>query len=428
MQRRTFLSEEALETLQVASILGSSFSVADLAAATGRRVPALTPILTASVRAGILGEDGSNLAFRHDLIRDALYREVPAALRGWWHLAVARVLTDSGRTADELAEHIVRGAPPGDLLAVEWLRTAARQAETRSPTVAAELLQRFLERAPATDPHRDTALADLAMYQLRSGHLADAESICREALSRDHDVTVDGRARQSLQRISLGTTAPTQPIQPVLNLAATLMDLDCLEAAQGTLLHWRMFRRERGAAWSHPTDQFISAVGFFWSGEWDDAIDALGLGLDLAETTGIRRGTLVGHSLRSLIAVHRGDLAMAEREATAAEAEAAAYGPQWRPDWMMWARALLLEAEGRPEEALTTLALAWSLCSRAGVAAEYPVIGPDLVRMAVEGGRLALAEEVTLAVEGLAASAGVASVKGAALRCRAQLSADVGVA
>src|SRR5205807_8796466 len=76
MQRLSFLSEEALETLQVASILGSSFSVADLAAATGRRVPALTPILTASVRAGILGEDGSNLAFRHDLIRDALYREM----------------------------------------------------------------------------------------------------------------------------------------------------------------------------------------------------------------------------------------------------------------------------------------------------------------------------------------------------------------
>jgi DNA-binding CsgD family transcriptional regulator len=527
MQRLTFLSEEALETLQVASILGSSFSVADLAAATGRRVPALTPILTASVRAGILGEDGSNLAFRHDLIRDALYQEMPAALRGWWHLAVARVLTDSGRTADELAEHIVRGAPPGDLLAVEWLRTAARQAETRSPTVAAELLQRFLERAPATDPHRDTALADLAMYQLRSGHPADAEAVCREALGRDHDLSVDGRlrqylieatigqgrideglqeveravaggsltkperarlwawsstcraitwdlpgavetayraleasedledevgagvalgnlavvrhlrgefpealrlARQSLQRIALGATAPSQPIQPVLNLAATLMDLDSLEAAQGTLLHWRMFRRERGAAWSHPTDQFISAVGYFWSGEWDDAIAALALGLDLAETTGIRRGTLVGHSLRSLIAVHRGDLATAEREATAAEAEAATNGPQWRPDWMMWARALLLEAEGRPDEALTTLALAWSLCSRAGVAAEYPVIGPDLVRMAVEGGRLGLAEEVTLAVERLAASAGVASVKGAALRCRAQLSADMGVA
>jgi DNA-binding CsgD family transcriptional regulator/tetratricopeptide (TPR) repeat protein len=527
MQRLTFLSEEALETLQVASILGSSFSVADLAAATGRRVPALTPILTASVRAGILGEDGSNLAFRHDLIRDALYQEMPAALRGWWHLAVARVLTDSGRTADELAEHIVRGAPPGDLLAVEWLRAAARQAETRSPTVAAELLQRFLERAPATDPHRDTALADLAMYQLRSGHPADAEAVCREALGRDHDLSVDGRlrqylieatigqgrieeglqeveravaggsltkperarlwawsstcraitwdlpgavetayraleaseeledevgagvalgnlavvrhlrgefpealrlARQSLQRIALGATAPSQPIQPVLNLAATLMDLDSLEAAQGTLLHWRMFRRERGAAWSHPTDQFISAVGYFWSGEWDDAIAALALGLDLAETTGIRRGTLVGHSLRSLIAVHRGDLATAEREATAAETEAATNGPQWRPDWMMWARALLLEAEGRPEEALTTLALAWSLCSRAGVAAEYPVIGPDLVRMAVEGHRRPLAEEVTLAVEALAVSAGVASVKGAALRCRAQLSADMAVA
>src|SRR5205814_5936311 len=92
------------------------------------------------------------------------------------------------------------------------------------------------------------------------------------------------------------------------------------------------------------------------------------------------------------------------------------------------ARALLLETEGRAHEALGALARAWSLCSKAGVAAEYPVIGPDLVRMAMAVDRFSLAEEVTQAVEALAASAGVASVKGAALRCRAQLAADVRVA
>ncbi len=516
-RRLSFLSEEGMETLQVASILGSTFSVPDLAAATGRTVPALTPILAAAVRGGILGEDGPRLVFRHDLIRDALYQGMPPALRGWLHLAAAHVLAESGRSADELAEHVVRGAVPGDLNAVEWLRTAARQAVTRSPAVAAELLQRALELAPPADPLRDSALADLAAYRLYSGRPADAEAICREALARDHDPAVEGRLRQclvevavfqgrieeglreveraaatpsltegeaarlwawsstcraitwdlpgavetahralevserlgdevgagvalgnlavvthlrgefpealrladrSLQRIARGMTAAAQPMQPVLNLAASLMDLDCLDGAQTTLLQWRRFRRARGASWSHPTDQFVSAVGSFWSGDWDDAIRAIGTGLDLAETTGIRRGTLVGHSLQALIAVHRDDLGTAERGAAAAEAEHATTGPQWRPDWMVWARALLLEAEGRREDALRTMTGAWDLCSEAGVVAEYPVIGPDLVRLAVAGGERVLAEKVTRAVERLAASAGVASVTGAALRCR----------
>jgi DNA-binding CsgD family transcriptional regulator len=527
LHRLSFLSQEALETLQVASILGRAFSVADLAAATGRRVPALTPILAASMRAGILGEDGAHLAFRHDLIREALYQEMPPALRAWLHLAAAHVLAESGRSADELAEHIVRGAAPGDLRAVEWLRTAAHQAATRSPSVAAELLQQALALAPATDPLRDTVLADLAMYRIWSGRLADAEAICREALGRDHDLTLEGKlsqclieaiigqgrieeglrevdravasdalsdgdrarlwlysstcravswdlsgaaasaeqalhaseqlgdeaeigialgnlavvrhlsgefrealrlARQCLQRIAPAVAAPSQPIVPVLALAASLTDLDCLEEAQAMLKYWQRFRLERGGAWRHPTEHFISAVGSFWSGDWDDAIRAVGAALDLVEATGVRRGTLIGHSLRSLIALHRGDLVTAEREVAAAEGEAATTGPQGRPDWMMWARALLLEAQGQQEEALTTLAHAWFLCSRAGVAAEYPVIGPDLVRMAMNGGRVALAEEVTQAIERLAASAGMASVFGAALRCRALVDSDAAVA
>ena len=60
-----------------------------------------------------------------------------------------------------------------------------------------------------------------------------------------------------------------------------------------------------------------------------------------------------------------------EEEAAAAEAEYESFGAQWRPDLMMWAKALLLEAGGRHEEALRLLAKAWELCGGAGVAAEY---------------------------------------------------------
>src|SRR5207248_47700 len=206
--------------------------------------------------------------------------------------------------------------------------------------------------------------------------------------------TVDGRLRQYLIEAAIGQGRIGEGLREVERAVAE----ESLTKPERARL-WAWSSTCRAITWDLPGAVETAYRALEASEELGDEVGAgvaLGnLAVDLAETTGIRRGTLVGHSLRSLIAVHRGDLTMAEREATAAEAEAAAYGPQWRPDWMMWARALLLEAEGRPHEALQALARAWSLCSKAGVAAEYPVIGPDLVRMAIAVDRFALAEEVT---------------------------------
>jgi DNA-binding CsgD family transcriptional regulator len=90
----------------------------------------------------------------------------------------------------------------------------------------------------------------------------------------------------------------------------------------------------------------------------------------------------------------------------------------------MLAKALLLEAQGRPGEALLLLTKAWELCSTAGVVAEFPVIGPDLVRLALAGGEPFFAQEVTLGVESVAKAARIASVTGAALRCRGLVEGD----
>ena len=84
----------------------------------------------------------------------------------------------------------------------------------------------------------------------------------------------------------------------------------------------------------------------------------------------------------------------------------------------------MLEADGRGGEALRMLIKAWEICSGAGVVAEYPVIGPDLVRLALAGNEPILAEQVTAAVESLAGTAGIASVTGAALRCRGLVDSD----
>src|SRR5207244_5644199 len=96
----------------------------------------------AATLGGILDSDSHLLTFRHDFIREALYNRMPQAVRHALHLAAAHALVEAGLPPEEIAEHVVRGAAPGDLQAVEWLRTAARQAGTRSPTIAAVLLEK----------------------------------------------------------------------------------------------------------------------------------------------------------------------------------------------------------------------------------------------------------------------------------------------
>lgn len=68
LQRLSFLSTETLDVLRVAAVLGSNFDPADLAVCLGWTVVEVVPLLAEASRAGIVGEVGGRLAFRHDLV------------------------------------------------------------------------------------------------------------------------------------------------------------------------------------------------------------------------------------------------------------------------------------------------------------------------------------------------------------------------
>ena len=63
---------------------------------------------------------------------------------------------------------------------------------------------------------------------------------------------------------------------------------------------------------------------------------------------------------------------------------------------------LLLEVDGELADALETLSDYWDRCARSGLAREYPVIGPDLVRLALAAGDPGRARDVAAAVTGVA--------------------------
>jgi predicted ATPase len=117
LHRLSFLAPATLELLQVASVLGSSFAVPDLSAVVGRPTAGLLAALEEAIAAGILESRGELLGFRHDLIWEALYQDLPAPLRRGLHLDAGRgwgATRAGGRAA---GAGRLDGRPPGRGLA-----------------------------------------------------------------------------------------------------------------------------------------------------------------------------------------------------------------------------------------------------------------------------------------------------------------------
>jgi DNA-binding CsgD family transcriptional regulator len=225
LRRLSFLPDQTLQVLRAASVLGSSFSLTDLATITGGSALELSGALAGAVRAGVIEDDGARLRFRHDLIRDAIYEDLPGGVRLGLHREAGQRLAATGAPALQVAEHLARAAVAGDTEAIRWLTRAAREAVATSPDVAASLLARAAGLMDPADPDRDTLLAERAGCLMWAGPLGEAEATCRALLDRDHDPSVTagvriclghtliacGRAREALPELegAVGSAAPS---------------------------------------------------------------------------------------------------------------------------------------------------------------------------------------------------------------------------
>ena len=63
--------------------------------------------------ARVLEDDGARLRFRHDLIRDAIYEDLPATIRRGLHREAGQRLARAGAPSLQVAEHLARGAARG---------------------------------------------------------------------------------------------------------------------------------------------------------------------------------------------------------------------------------------------------------------------------------------------------------------------------
>jgi DNA-binding CsgD family transcriptional regulator len=199
VRRLRYLSAETLDVLRYASVLGSVFSVGDLALLSGRPAIDMLAPLDEARSARLLVDVDDRLRFRHDLVRDAVYADLSAAVRKELHAHAARVLGAAGRSALQVAAHVTRSAAPGDGNAVTWLHSAAKESLELSPAVAVDLLERARELAGPMSA-RPQLVNDLITAYVWAGRLAEAESLGRQLIAANSAAEFTDMTRLSLAR------------------------------------------------------------------------------------------------------------------------------------------------------------------------------------------------------------------------------------
>ena len=199
LRRLRFLDTKTLEILRVASVLGSTFSVRDVATVIESATAPLVGAVSEAVRAGVLVERGDRLGFQHDLIREAIYEDLPKDVRASLHADAGRRLATAGAPAVRVAEQLALGASDDDADATVWLRRAARETAPRDPASAIRLLRRGLELLPAgARDQRNDVRSELAMLLAYTGAPAEAEALAREVLAAPRDSGLEAGLRASL--------------------------------------------------------------------------------------------------------------------------------------------------------------------------------------------------------------------------------------
>ncbi|HZD22235.1 MAG TPA: AAA family ATPase, partial [Acidimicrobiia bacterium] len=132
-----------------------------------------------------------------------------------------------------------------------------------------------------------------------------------------------------------------------------------------------------------PIHHLGAALVDFYEGNLDDTITALATADEIVEEVGTKVLHVWSSALGALVAIERDDLAEADHLLVSAEQHVGEAGPGMGYDWMLWARARLMEAEGDTEAAVSVLGNAWDLAESLGIVSQRRLIGPDLVRMAL---------------------------------------------
>jgi DNA-binding CsgD family transcriptional regulator len=181
-QRLEALSDTGSEMVRVAAVLPDRFSASLLAAMLERRPTALASAVEEAVKADLLVEDGDQLRFRHDLLREATRQSLSESLLHAMERQAASVMLEMGAAPEEVAIQLVRSAEVGDQAAITALRQAAQSLASSDPGAAADLSKCALELLPGEDPQRGTLVAEAVELLNRATRYDEAHTVAGSTL------------------------------------------------------------------------------------------------------------------------------------------------------------------------------------------------------------------------------------------------------
>jgi DNA-binding CsgD family transcriptional regulator/tetratricopeptide (TPR) repeat protein len=197
-ERLRGLPPDVVAVLRRAALLGQEFAVLDLEIMTGLTAGELMGVVETGAAAGVLTDAGLQLGFRHALIRQLLYEEMPAAERAVAHMAAARRLAVAEAPPERVAAQLVlvlgtetevaaMSAGSAQAWVPQWLADTAALLTYRAPEVAAKLLRAVLRQLPEADPRQEKLEASLVAVAFLLMRDDEVEGAGTRLLERDGD-------------------------------------------------------------------------------------------------------------------------------------------------------------------------------------------------------------------------------------------------
>ena len=293
------------DLVRMAAVLGPECLLTDIARLLDTTAGRLTDPLTEAMQAGLLADDGSSVRFRHELLRDAVYEDIPPSGRRAHHRAITEHFLATGRGPAAAAPHVLAIAEPGDALAVDLLREAAHEVVATMATTSATFIRQAFDLTAADDPRRPQIGAEVVRFLVAAHQYTNAAAFADDLLARVTDPDLVATMQLTLMPRLWATEA-------LAELANRAGDLRTAGASAGPTARLAAYRALAGtptsAAWAS-TGSTESAADSTRTSAAPSATEALAL----AERTGDATATVLAHAALAGEAERRGEYLAAHR-------------------------------------------------------------------------------------------------------------------
>lgn len=368
-------SERCRELLRTAAVVGAVFALDDVAGLLGVPTAQLTEALAEAIAAGLLTDDGRAVRFQHELLREAVYEDLPPSGRRALHRAVAGYLVAAGRGHAAAAPHVLATAEPGDAAAADVLRRAAHEVLDTMSTTSVTFIQQAFALTAAADPARGEIGAEAVAILLRAHQYASATGFAETLLTEPVSPDLQARVRLSLlprlwatgQRAELAAWASAPGAAPESGAASEFLPAPELGARLAGYRALAAGTTDEATA-ADPVAEVLATVAAAEQAERDGDYARTrelfaAARVAAQETTGVGLPEAAQLAVRELLALARCDDVDG---ALAGLADDTRFPDSWQAPQLALLRAQLTFAAGRLDDAADAAATASSLMAELG--------------------------------------------------------------